>query len=63
MMVPMNMGSHLLYFGQAGSALAEEGHEVVLYVPSNNKVPQGLSDKVRVARYKVSSYTILFYII
>lgn len=55
MLLPMNMGSHLLFFGQTGSALAEEGHEVVMYVPSNNKPPKGLSDKLRFVIFQVNS--------
>ena len=53
MLVPMNMGSHLLFFGQVASALVDKGHQATMYVPSNNKPPTGLSSKVNVVMYKV----------
>ena len=53
MLLPMNMGSHILFFSRVANALVDQGHQADLYVPSNNKPPLGLSDKVKVIHYKV----------
>lgn len=38
-MIPGNINSHFLYFGQLGLAMAAEGDDIVLFLPSSTKVP------------------------
>lgn len=37
LMIPANINSHFIYFGQVGAAMANEGDDVTLFLPSNAK--------------------------
>ncbi|CAD5121920.1 DgyrCDS10384 [Dimorphilus gyrociliatus] len=57
-LVPMSLGSHILFFARFGEALVKEGHEVHMILSSTVKIPGGDStSNIIWKRFEISNHT------
>ena len=54
LVIPANVNSHVMFMGQIGAALAEQGDKVTLLLPSNTNIPVVATNSSKeVIQYKV----------